>query len=205
MARKSDPNKKQRIIENAATVFAQNGYAGTRMIKIAEAADIGKGTIYEYFRNKEALFFAVFQFMVQAPTDLMSSELGSNSGSASDRLKRVAQLVINTWISNLEMYSLVMEFWSAATALPSRQRFKAAFKQVYIDMRRIVADLIQEGADGGEFDSQTQTDKIAAAIVGALDSFLLQAWLDDTFDASEVSRVFMDRIILGLQHPKESL
>jgi len=149
MARKSDPNKKQHIIQTAAAVFAQKGYAGTRMIEIADTAGIGKGTIYEYFRNKEALFFSVFQYIVQAPTSHFFASPELNNGSAADRLKSVSEIVINAWLSNLEMYSLVMEFWSAATALSSRERFKAALRQVYLDMRRLAGGLIQEGIDGG--------------------------------------------------------
>jgi AcrR family transcriptional regulator len=204
MGRKPDPNKKQHIIETAAAVFAHKGYAGTRMIAIAEAAGIGKGTIYEYFRNKEGLFFAVFQYMVQAPMNQIFSTCDFKVGSAADRMKRIAELIIEAWISNLEMYSLVMEFWSAATALPSRLRFKDAFRQVYTDMRGLAAGLIQEGIDGNEFDPQIQADKIAAAMVGALDSFLLQAWLDQDFDARDVSRVFMNLILEGMQRPKAS-
>lgn len=203
MGRKPDPNKKQHIIQTAAAVFAQKGYAGTRMIEIADAAGIGKGTIYEYFRNKEALFFSVFQFIVETPMNQIFSTPAGRSESAAHRLKRIAELIINAWMENLDMYSLVMEFWSAATALDSRQRFKDAFRQVYIDMRGMAAGLIQEGIDKGEFDPQIQPHKIAAAIVGALDSFLLQAWIDMNFDARDVSRVFMDHMIKGLQHPKE--
>jgi AcrR family transcriptional regulator len=205
MGRKPDPNKKQHIIRTAAVVFAQKGYAGTRMIAIADAAGIGKGTIYEYFRNKEALFFAVFQYIVEAPMGRIFSTPASSSGSAAHRLKHVAEQIIDAWLSNLEMYSLVMEFWSAATALPSRQRFKDAFGQVYKDMRGLAAGLIQEGIDSDEFDSQTQTQEIAAAMVGALDSFLLQAWIDKDFDARNISRTFMNHMIKGLQCTKEQV
>ena len=203
MGRKPDPHKKQHIIETAAAVFAQKGYAGTRMIAIAEAAGIGKGTIYEYFRNKEELFFAVFQYMVQTPmTQIFSAPL-FETGSAADRIKSIAELVIDTWISNLAMYSLIMEFWSAATTLSSRSHFREAFRQVYSDMRGLTAGIIREGIDDGEFDPQTQPHKVAAALVGALDSFLLQAWLDKDFDATDVSQVFLNLILKGLQGPKE--
>ena len=37
--------KKQEIIQAAMKVFAQRGYANTKMAEIAEATNIGKGTI----------------------------------------------------------------------------------------------------------------------------------------------------------------
>ena len=62
-------DKKNRIIEAAAHVFAQKGYAGASVADIAVKAEIGKGTIYAYFDSGEDLFFAVFEwFMLQTGT-----------------------------------------------------------------------------------------------------------------------------------------
>ena len=112
---------------------------------------------------------------------------------------RFTELVIQTWPSNLELYSLVMEFWSAATTLPSRERFKDALQQVYGNMRNLVDDIIRGGMENGEFDLRSEPDKIAAAVVGALDSFLLQAWLDRDFDAQGFSQHFIDLLLKGLR------
>ena len=48
--------KKTQIIIAATQVFSKLGVAKTKMIDIAQAAGIGKGTIYEYFRSKEEIF-----------------------------------------------------------------------------------------------------------------------------------------------------
>lgn len=43
------------IVEQAEKLFAEHGYARTRMTDIAEAAGVTKGLLYWYFDNKEAL------------------------------------------------------------------------------------------------------------------------------------------------------
>ena len=48
--------KAARIGSAAIAVFRKRGYHATRMMDIAEAAGIGKGTLYEYFRNKDEIF-----------------------------------------------------------------------------------------------------------------------------------------------------
>ena len=53
--------KAARIGSAAITVFRKLGYHGTRMVDIAEAAGIGKGTLYEYFRNKDEIFRFEFE------------------------------------------------------------------------------------------------------------------------------------------------
>ncbi len=50
--------KREAILANAVTLFAQQGYADTEMEAIAAAAGVAKGTLYRYFKNKEELFLA---------------------------------------------------------------------------------------------------------------------------------------------------
>ncbi len=50
--------RREEILEIAATCFAEAGYAGTDLQRIADQAGVGKGTVYRYFRNKEELFLA---------------------------------------------------------------------------------------------------------------------------------------------------
>jgi len=45
------------IITAAVALFREKGYQSTNMMHIAERAHIGKGTIYQYFKGKEDLFF----------------------------------------------------------------------------------------------------------------------------------------------------
>ena len=47
--------KRRKILEAAIVVFSDQGYHGTKMADIAVAAGMGKGTLYEYFPNKESL------------------------------------------------------------------------------------------------------------------------------------------------------
>ncbi|HKE73388.1 MAG TPA: helix-turn-helix domain-containing protein [Acidimicrobiales bacterium] len=48
--------RKQQLLDAAARLFAEQGYAATRVVDIVEAAGVAKGLFYWYFDNKEALF-----------------------------------------------------------------------------------------------------------------------------------------------------
>lgn len=199
MARKADPTKKERIIEAAAQVFARKGYTGTLMAQVAEAAGIGKGTIYEYFRSKESLFFAVFEnLIIKSGAQMQAAAAADAAGSTALRLQRLADGLIRMWLPRLDLYSLVMEFWSATTTLPGRRRFKQAFQWAYDDFRKVVADLIQSGYDNGEFKASADPQQVASALIGSWDALLLQAWLDPDFDPLEASHQHIQLIIKGL-------
>jgi AcrR family transcriptional regulator len=51
----------QEILASALTVFAERGYAATRLDDVARRAGVTKGTLYLYFPNKEELFKAVIR------------------------------------------------------------------------------------------------------------------------------------------------
>jgi AcrR family transcriptional regulator len=203
MARKADPDKKENIIRAAILTFAQKGYAATRIIDVARAAGIGKGTIYEYFKSKEDLFFAVFQQVMQDSEAPMAAAVGSQSGSVSQRLKVLAEGLISTWLAKLELYSLVMEFWSATTASTSRDRFKAAFQDGYQAFRLSIAALIEEGVARDEFIPACKPVEVASGLIGMWDALLLQAWVDDTFDALGSALSCLDIMLQGLRSPKD--
>ena len=48
--------RKQQLLDCAARLFAERGYADTRVIDIVRAAGVAKGLFYWYFENKEQLF-----------------------------------------------------------------------------------------------------------------------------------------------------
>lgn len=50
-----DYQKEQRILEAATQVFASDGYHKAKISKIAEIAELSIGTVYVYFKNKEAI------------------------------------------------------------------------------------------------------------------------------------------------------
>ena len=53
--------RRQAMLDAARSVFAEKGYADATLDEIAEQAEFGKGTLYNYFeRGKEGLLFAVF-------------------------------------------------------------------------------------------------------------------------------------------------
>jgi AcrR family transcriptional regulator len=67
-SRKKEAIRSQ-IIAAAIELFSQHGISGVTVDQIAEAADVGKGTIYNYFQTKEDIvvaFMTAFEGKVQA-------------------------------------------------------------------------------------------------------------------------------------------
>lgn len=57
--------KKDHIMEAALELFALRGYHGTPVSLIAERANVGSGTIYRYFKDKDDLVNTLYRYWKQ--------------------------------------------------------------------------------------------------------------------------------------------
>jgi AcrR family transcriptional regulator len=55
------PLRQQQILDCAKKVFAERGYHAANISHICAEAGIGRGTLYQYFRNKKAVFTAILR------------------------------------------------------------------------------------------------------------------------------------------------
>lgn len=57
-------DRKQQIIQAATKSFSLFGYKATTMDQVAKIANVGKGTIYTFFKNKEDLFDEIISSLI---------------------------------------------------------------------------------------------------------------------------------------------
>lgn len=59
------PDRRRMIVEAATKSFSLFGYKATTMDQVAKLANVGKGTIYTFFKNKEELFEEIISSLVK--------------------------------------------------------------------------------------------------------------------------------------------
>ncbi len=83
---------KHEITSNARKLFQAGGYTGTTLEDIADASDIGIGTIYNYFHSKADLFLAIM-------TDELITNLGKlrvqSFNAKANIVEQTVELIIN--------------------------------------------------------------------------------------------------------------
>ena len=191
-------DKKDLIIEAAAQIFAQKGYARASVADIALKAGIGKGTIYEYFKSKEDLFFAVFEWFIWQTDAVAKVRISALGGTAAERLKALSDSVMGMWEEIEDAFILTMEFWAASSSSQLRDRIKKAFRNLYKEFRATVVALIKDGIDRGEFRPDVKPEPVAAAMVGTWDALFLQAWFEENFDPAATAEAFIEVLLRGL-------
>lgn len=191
-------DKRERIIEAAARVFARKGFFSASVAEIAAEAGVGKGTIYGYVSSKDDLFFAVFEWITETSWTQARIGISALGAAASDKLRALSRSLLDQWAGMNEFYGLVMEFWSASASSRHRDRFMRMFRQIYSNFRGTVSGLIREGIERGEFRNDVDPDAVAAALVGTWDALILQAWFDDAFDLETTTERFLSVVLRGM-------
>lgn len=90
----------QEIVEAAMQLWAEKGFAGTRLDDVATHAGVAKGTIYLYFPSKEALFEAALRQTLVATMDAAGQDVGNYEGDTRGLLglffERVRRELVDT-------------------------------------------------------------------------------------------------------------
>src|SRR6185295_2958946 len=83
----------QEILEAALAVFAEKGFAATRMEDIAARAGVTKGTIYLYFDSKEEVFKSLVRQTIGGTLNQVVENAAAYQGPARDLLVLVLRTI----------------------------------------------------------------------------------------------------------------
>lgn len=105
-----DREREQRrgeMIAAARTIFARIGYAQTKLEDVADLAEFGKGTLYNYFPNKEALFASVLEETFRGFNRIFEETLGTDL-SFGEKIQTCTERSLRHAFSNPEGISLMV-------------------------------------------------------------------------------------------------
>ncbi len=136
-------NRKDEILKVARNLFLTKDYDKTTMADIMNALEIAKGTIYHYFKSKEALFEAVIEDIVEENIRHMRTLVKNTPKNALEKI----QLLVNAGNISQENEKIFEQLHKPANdALHSRLLAATLMKQA-----PLYAEIIQQGCDEGIF------------------------------------------------------
>ncbi len=98
-------DKRQRIYISAAKIFARDGFAKANTSEIAKDANISKGSLYDYFENKEDLYLTVSTHAISESRKNIDSII-DHSMNFFDQLKSIFLQGLKFVIENREYAQL---------------------------------------------------------------------------------------------------
>lgn len=176
-------DKKQRtkdIIAAALEVFSQKGYGATTVGQIATAACLSKGTLYEYFPSKEALYLASVMVFVEDFEESVRSRL---------------KLIDDPFLKIISYIGFSLEFCRYENSASVRilndilqqsilddgvfAKRKYLIREMMLGIRKILTEMLLEGVSKGIFrpgiakDAEALATNMLAFIDGASIHYLI--------------------------------
>ncbi|HET7084737.1 MAG TPA: TetR/AcrR family transcriptional regulator [Rhizomicrobium sp.] len=136
------------ILEAALAVFAQKGFAATRLDDIARQAGITKGTIYLYFDSKQALFEALARQSIGAQMDQIKAQLDQFPGSSAALLRFVLS-TMGRFATTSDRVVLPRLVLAEASNFPQLAEFWR--REIIARGLGLMTGIIQRGVASGEF------------------------------------------------------
>lgn len=139
--------KRQQILTAAFQVFAEKGFHNAKIEEIAQVAQVGKGTVYEYFQSKNQLFQEMLKAEMTAFERTLTEEL---EREVSTRGKLVILIEKNIELGN-DYRPLAKIAFMETNILEGT--FRDWMINLYNVRVQIIEGIIQEGINNGEIRS----------------------------------------------------
>jgi TetR/AcrR family transcriptional regulator, repressor for uid operon len=161
---------RKKIIQAAIECFSIAGFDRTRMDDIAERAELSKGTLYLYFRNKEDLFYAICQNSITELNDQMSKLFKRKEDFGSDAEK----FYINFRRNSRKGDRVFMETVAESSRNP---RLCRALFEHRIKIFQLVSKYLSQQVEKGYLRSNIEVDAISAGLVALYDGLTINRLL----------------------------
>ncbi|WP_063920585.1 TetR/AcrR family transcriptional regulator [Nocardia salmonicida] len=171
--------RRARILSVAMKLFAENGYRGTSLAAVAEAAGITRSGVLHHFSSKEALLSAVLVERDEQAFDAVEVDQ-EYEGPAALRAFEIVDRLVARNSSNREFTRLShLALFGSADAPELAQDWSNERLRTYRDN---LARVFEESVAAGEIRADIDAEAIALLIVGAVTG-LTELWLrDDSLD-----------------------
>lgn len=163
-------NTKERIIESAKQLFADQGYQKTTIMDISRQAGLSDAALYEYFRGKEDLLIAIPDLWVRELLEDLDEQLFGIKGAANKLRKFLWWYIRRVEHAPLDAKIVYLH-------LKTNSNFLA--NEVYSNVKRLysyILDIIEEGRSSGEFRADLMPNLARDVFVGTMDH-LVTRWL----------------------------
>jgi len=153
-----------RIIQSAIECFSKNGFDRTRMDEISLLADLSKGTLYNYFDNKEDLFNAICEDSL----DLLKIQLDQLFTKSRDDLISNAELFYENF-QKIQKEGSSKVFFEALSESTRNPKLKIILFKHRLKIYKVVENYLQIQSDKGFIKGDINLTYVASGMVSLFD------------------------------------
>ncbi|MBI5207723.1 MAG: TetR/AcrR family transcriptional regulator [Candidatus Firestonebacteria bacterium] len=182
--------KRRAILKSALNIFSSKGYHNTVIDDIAIQADLGKGTIYRYYKNKQSLFLAVIESNLDEIKRLILSAMSSKESDVIKNMRKYIEIYLKYFEKNKSFYNILLH---------EKSEFKhEAFlrhrkKQIFL-----FEPLVQQGINEGKV-KHLNSKSLTYALLGMMDAAIWKwLWSPKTYPITDEIPVILEIMKSGI-------
>ncbi|MEV5407452.1 helix-turn-helix domain-containing protein [Thermopolyspora sp. NPDC052614] len=184
--------RRKAIIDAAIELFSRQGYRGTGISAVAEAAGVTAPAVLHHFGSKERLLEAVINEIDRRALERVAEYAGLDPLSALQAIVRDVEFTVAA-PGPARLYT-VLEAENLEPDDPLNETFRTRSRQ----LRHHLGLLLRDGVEAGQIRADVDTDLIAQEIVAFLEGSQLMWLLDPEVDLVGLCRSYIDGVVMRI-------
>lgn len=188
--------RREEILDAARQVFSERGFEKARLDEIAEVAELGKGTIYNYFKSKEELFASVIVRGIKLFQDFVSDAV-QNKSNPTEKIAAYIDAAFEFFERHRQLFS-IFELERSSLARSLNDDMFNTFCEKEAGLLQFLEQLFYEGIKNGNF-KKLDSLKLAQTLFGLIHFITIQAIREPEKhnlkrDATFIKHLFFDGV-----------
>ena len=178
-----------RLLESAVDVITEKGFRSASMREIANRADVGDATIYNYFSSKEKLLYGYCEYVQQQVVEELKAIDDFHEYTLQEQLHQFIELQLQTWLPAREFLKEVYEqtFVSPIAGYERMQTTRELFSSTVIE-------LLDAAIEADEIPDQPYRELLPRLAWDYMNA-ILAYWLQDDSDQFSNTTQVVDRSV----------
>jgi AcrR family transcriptional regulator len=156
-------SRREKILQQAARIFYDEGFAVSTMQEIADAVGLLKGSLYHYFVAKDALLLEIIGDAHRNAWHALTAHDSNGSDDSDDVIAEFVRRFLDWAATQPHEAALLLEH-QPGLPVDARKTLEA-FRSSYV---RFLADAVRSGQAAGTMHPELDANLVAESLVGLL-------------------------------------
>jgi len=191
----ADHEVRSQIVAAATEHFSRYGYEKTAVSDLAKAIGFSKAYIYKFFESKQAIGEMIVANCLEGIVAEVRGAV-AQTDHPPEKLRRMFRAITE---ASLRLFSGDRKLYeiAASAATEQWQAVRAYDEQV----RELIAGILREGRQSGDFERKTPLDETALAVYLVLRPFMNPLLLQYSFDYTSDAPTHLSSLVLRSLSP----
>jgi AcrR family transcriptional regulator len=168
---KEKNSRKKLILKSARTLFFERGFNKVTVDEIAKTSELGKGSIYLYFRSKEEIYAQILLNDIDNFNQRISV-LFDGKNSASDLLVEFSCIYVDFFLNDSELFRILMTYMLQPAKMNLSEKLNSQIFSANVRSINAIGRILQLGAESKEFPADINLKQNQNAIWGLLNGII---------------------------------